>query len=505
MTTLSKRRIILVNPPYERIAPGYDFVRHITNRSPSLGLLHLAAQVRSDGYSPTIIESDIENLDPTQVARRIIETRPAYVGITLFTVAVWQAVEIAAAVKRKLPNITIIVGGPHISSMGIETMERFRAFDIAVVNEGEQVLGELLPVLDRGDAPASVRGIIHRDGNQVIATPKAPLVNDLDALPMPAWDLLPDFPKAYFPATFDYPRGPVASIAASRGCPFLCKFCDTSTFGAKVRAYSPEKVFAMMKHLKESYGIRHILFVDDLFLASRLRTMALCQLLIDAGLNLTWSCAARVDTVKPDLLKRMKQAGCWEISFGLETGSNELLKKMEKSARVERSEQAARWTREAGIRCKGLFMLGYPGETPETIRMTEAFIRRIPMTTMNLSKFTPYPGSPIYRELYGTSIQDAHWQRMNGMNFVWAPEGLTVEQLDREYQRLLIAFYRQPRVTHHFASMALRYPTHIIRLARFALGYAKAKATSFLSGRDGLLVKPESPHLAEQLSDERIR
>ncbi len=505
MNILSKRRIIFVNPPYERIAPGYDFVRHITNRSPSLGLLHLAAQVRSDGYTPAIIESDIENLDPAQVAQRIIDDGPAYVGITLFTVAVWQAAEIAAAVKRKLPGITIIVGGPHISSMGIETMERFRAFDIAVVNEGEKVLSKLLPVLDQGEVPSSIRGIIYREDSRVITTPKAPVVNDLDALPMPAWDLLPDFPDAYLPAIFDYPKGPVASIAASRGCPFHCKFCDTSTFGAKVRAYSPTKVFAMMQHLKETYGIRHILFVDDLFLASRLRTMALCELLIESRLNLTWTCAARVDTVKPDLLKRMKQAGCWEISFGLETGSNELLKKMEKSARVERSEQAVRWTFEAGIRCKGLFMLGYPGETPETIRMTRDFVQRIPMTTMNLSKFTPYPGSPIYRDLYGANIQDAHWRRMNGMNFVWAPAGLTVEQLDREYQRLLIAFYRQPRVTHHFAAMALRYPTHILRLARFGLGYAKAKTASFLSGRGGLLVKTESPHLTEQLSDERVR
>jgi anaerobic magnesium-protoporphyrin IX monomethyl ester cyclase len=277
---------------------------------------------------------------------------------------------------------------------------------------------------------------------------------------------------------------------ASRGCPFLCKFCDTSTFGAKVRANSPQAVFEMMRHLKENYGIRHIQFVDDLFLASRIRTSALCELLIVNRLDMTWSCTARVDTVKPGVLQRMKQAGCWEISFGLETGSNELLQKMEKAARIEISEQAVNWTAAAGIRCKGLFMLGYPGETPETIAATKAFVRRIPMTTMNLTKFTPYPGSPIYRELYGANIREEHWERMNGMNFVWAPENLDVEALDREYQNILLSFYRQPRVMRKYAAMSLSYPAHFIRLLRFGIGYFAAKLRSYYAGSHGLLTKP---------------
>lgn len=492
------KTISFINPPYERIAPGYDFVNIITNRSPSLGLLHLAAQVREDGYTPSIIEADIENLNPEQVAARIIGDRPDYVGITLFTVAVWQAADIARRIKQALPDTVVIVGGPHISSMGMETMLRFPEFDIAVLNEGESVLQELLPVLDQGRRPFNVRGILYRVGDQVMQTPAADATRTLDELPMPAWDLLPDFPRAYLPAIYDYPRGPVATIAASRGCPFLCKFCDTSTFGAQVRAYSPEKVFAMMKHLNETYGIRHIMFVDDLFLASKIRTLALCDMILEAGLEMTWSCTARVDTVKPEVLKRMKQAGCWEISFGLETGSNELLQKMEKSARVEKSVQAVQWTHEAGIRCKGLFMLGYPGETPETIASTKKLVQDIPMTTMNLTKFTPYPGSPIYRELYGTNMREDHWERMNGMNFVWAPEGISVEELDRQYQQLLVSFYRRREVFRKYVAMSLRYPNHLWRLTRFGLGFLRAKLLSFLSGRRGLLVRESDYHLDGQ-------
>lgn len=486
--------IVFVNPPYERIAPGYEFVRHITNKSPSLGLLHLAAEVRLFGYRPSIIESDIFNLSIDEVVARVVAERPQYVGITLFTVGVWNAATIARRIKQALPRTVIIVGGPHISSMGHETMARFYEFDYAVVGEGEKILIDLLRVLDEGGDIATVPGIIYRAGETTRQTPGHPINKVLDELPFPAWDLLPDFPRAYPLAIYDFPRGPVATIAASRGCPFHCKFCDTSTFGEKVRHYSPQKVFEMMKHLHEHYGVRHIMFVDDLFLASRVRTMQLCELILKNGLKMTWSCTARVDTVKPDVLDMMRRAGCWEISFGLETGSNELLQKMDKCARVEKSEEAVHWTSEAGIRVKGLFMLGYPGENPWTIEMTKDFVRRIPMTIMNLTKFTPYPGSPIYRDLYGTSIREDHWEKMNGMNFVWAPEGMTVEDLDRHYQDILLAFYKRPQMLLYYLKMTLHHPNHLYRLLRFLTGFLKAKLKSLLTGQGGLLVKP-SPNL----------
>lgn len=487
---MSNKKIVFVNPPYERIAKGYEFVKHITNNSPSLGLLHLAAEVRLHGYEPRIIESDIFDLSVEQVVEQIEQDHPAYVGITLFTVGVWNAAAIAREIKKRLPRTVILVGGPHISSMGRETMERFREFDYAIEGEGERTLIDLLEALETGGDPFGVPGIIFRKGPFVNTTSGRPINRDLDDLPMPAWDLLPDFPKAYVPAIYDYPRGPVATIAASRGCPFHCKFCDTSTFGSRVRFYTPNAVFGMMKHLREKYGVRHIMFVDDLFVASRLRVTELCKLLIESGLNFTWSCTSRVDTIHPDTLGLMKKAGCWEISFGLETGSNELLKKMDKAARVEISEQAVNWTAAARIRTKGLFMLGYPGETRETIEQTKAFVRRIPMTIMNLTKFTPYPGSPIYRDLYGTNIRDDHWERMNGMNFVWAPEGMTVEDLDRYYQEVLLSFYGRAKLGLYYASLSIRYPHHLLRLARFGIAFLAAKIRSYAQGRHGLLVQP---------------
>ena len=487
------KRIYLVNPPYERIGPGYAFIKHITNRSPSLGLLHLAAQVRQHGFEPTIIESDILDLDFDGVAERIIEAAPPFVGITLFTVGVWGSARIARKVKQALPDTKVIVGGPHISSMGIETIKRFSEFDVAVQGEGERILVDLLNCFEAGGDLTKVPGIIYRHAGKISVNPPNPLELVLDELPFPAWDLLPKFPHAYKPAVYDYPRGPVATIAASRGCPFHCKFCDTSTFGSKVRYYSPKKVFEMMQFLQKEWGVKHIMFVDDLFLASRQRTTELCELILKNNFKMTWTCDARVDTVKPDLLDLMKRAGCWQISFGLETGSDDMLRRMDKSARVEKSERAVNWSAEAGIRIKGLFMLGYPGETRETIQMTKDFVRRIPMTIMNLTKFTPYPGSPVYRELYGTTIRDDHWEKMNGMNFVWAPEGITVEELDRHYQEVIRWFYKQKRVRREYVK--LTNPGHFVRLSRAGLGFAAAKVRSYLKGRAGLLIDRQETHL----------
>ena len=473
-----------MTPPYERIAPGYEYVKHITNSAPSLGLLHLAAEVRMHGYQPSIIESDICDYQVDDVVDHIVAEAPPYVGITLFTVGVWTASLIARKVKETLPDTVILVGGPHISSMGKETMERFHEFDVAVVGEGEEITVNVLNTLESNGDLSEVLGIIYLDTSELLAkahqTPKWPINKQLDHLPMPAWDLLPDFPHKYRPAVYDFPRQPVASIAASRGCPFHCKFCDTSTFGASVRAYSPQRLFEIMQHLQSEYGIKHILFVDDLFTASRKRTTELCNLIIDSGMDITWSCASRVDVLKEDLLHLMKQAGCWEISFGLETGSNELLKKMDKSAKVEKSKEALRWTDNAGIRSKGLFMLGFPGETLDTIEQTRNFVRDVPLTIMHLTKFTPYPGSPIYHDLYGTKIRDDHWKKMNGMNFLWSPEGISVDELDSHYKSILTSFYNRPKLIWYYTKFTLHHPSHFLRLIQFGGLFLKAKIRQLL-------------------------
>jgi radical SAM superfamily enzyme YgiQ (UPF0313 family) len=468
--------IIFVNPPYEQVSEGTDYLKHITNRSPSIGLLLLAAKAREIGYNPKIIEGDLEGLSPEKIAQIILDEKPKFLGLTLFTVGVFNASIIARIVRQKNPDIVILVGGPHISSMGYETMVKFPEFDVSVIHEGELILENLLRNIENGDSLSEVNGIMYRDETGAIRrTSPPPNIEDLDSLPRPAWDLLPNFPEAYLPAIYDYPRAPVATYSASRGCPFLCEFCDTSTFGGKIRYNSPQHVYDIMKHLSQEYGIKHLQFVDDLFVAHNQRVQEFSKLLIANPIDMTWSCTARVNTVKPDTLKLMKKAGCWEISFGLESGSDFLLDEMKKSQKVSTAVNAVKWTHEAGIRVKGLFMLGYPGETKETIQLTKEFVQSVPLTTMNLSKFTPYPGSPIYKKLYGTSIREEDWERLNGMNFVYQAEGFSEEELDKEYKEIIKSFYKRPQILWYYTKMSLANLTHLSRLSKFFLGFLKTK------------------------------
>lgn len=475
MAQASSRHVQLINPPYEQISRGHGHIRHLTSRTPSLGLLQLAAELRDHGFRPAILESDLLNLTREETARRMIEARPAFVGITLFTVGVASAAAIAKTVKSALPDTPIIVGGPHISSMGQETLQRIAAFDVAVVGEGEKTLIQLLDVMETDGDLATVPGIIFRRDGQLVSTPAPTTPTVLDELALPAWDLLPGFPQTCAMAVFDYPSGPIATISASRGCPFHCRFCDNSTFGSHVRFYSPAKVFEMMRHLHTRWGVRHIQFVDDHFLASRQRATQLCEMLMQSEMKLTWSCDSRVDVITPDLVALMKKAGCWQICFGLESGSDEMLQRMGKKACAAQGEQAVRWTSGAGIRVKGLFMLGFPGETSATIAATKQFVLRLPMDIFNLSKFTPYPGSQIYRELFGQTMRDEHWDQMNGMNFLWAPDGMTVQELDHYYRDLTSSFYRQKRVRRAFVRAGLANPEHFRRLLRSGAGFLAGK------------------------------
>jgi radical SAM superfamily enzyme YgiQ (UPF0313 family) len=474
--------IVLINPPFENISKGFSCVKHIVNASPSLGLLHIAAMLRQAGYGVAIIESDAQRLTPEQVAKKALSMRPKYIGITLFTVGVDNARIIAKAIKKNA-SIPVIVGGPHISSMGKETLERFSEFDVGVLHEGEFAVTQILDAYEGKITFDAIGGILFRRNGTLVQTPPSTQKIDLDALPLPAWDLLPDFPRAYPLAIFGYPKGPVATFSASRGCPFKCAFCDTSTFGSKIRYYSPQKVFEIMRFLQEKYGIKHLQFVDDLFVANKKRITELCDLIIQNNFKMTWSCTARVDTVKPEILAKMKQAGCWEISYGLESGSNRMLEIMKKSVTVEQAEQAVHWTHEAGIRCKGLFMLGYPGEDEESIAQTKAYVQRLPMTLMNMTKFTPYPGTPIYIELFGTTIRKEDWDKMNGMNFIYKPENIAVEKLDGEYKAILTDFYMRPHIKKLYVKLALQNPNHLWRLLKTGICTLKQKLIATLPYR----------------------
>jgi radical SAM superfamily enzyme YgiQ (UPF0313 family) len=456
--------IVLVNPPYSFWSPGKDYLRPFIGNLPSLGLLSLGAVLRESGYRVKIVESASLGLSFPRTIDEILRERPSYVGLSCTTASVENAAKIARAVKEKSPGTRVLAGGPHLTALPEETFRRFPDFDFAIQGEGEAALPDLLEALEGKKKPDKVESAVFRQGEEIRVNPRRRFIENLDTLPFPAFDLLPDFPGAYRAPFLNYLRGPAASLISSRGCPQSCTFCDRSVFGNRYRYFSEDYLWELISLLHRQYGIRHLVFTDDQFAAFRPRLLRLCEKMARGRLGTHWNCDARVDSVDPDLLGMMKRAGCWMISYGIESGSQKILDQVRKGITLDQVEQAVRWTREAGIRAKGLFMIGYPEETEKTLGDTLSFISRSGLDEMNLSFLTPYPGTEIYRRAKGRPNFVEDWARMNALNCLLPPEALSCRELEKAYGKIIRRFYMRPGPTFSYLSLLSRSPENRGRL-----------------------------------------
>jgi len=267
----------------------------------------------------------------------------------------------------------------------------------------------------------------------------------LDMLPLPARDLLPM--ERYIPLPNQYQRLPVVHMTTTRGCPHDCSFCSASAvFGRRLRRLSVDRVMEEIKDAVKNYNAREISFWDDTMTQNRNWMVSFCDALQQSGLDLTWTCYARVDTMDPLLLDKMKHAGCFNIFYGFETGSQKLLDLVDKRIRVVDSIRVCRWTREAGIEVRGSFMLGLPGETPELARETINFALELDPDYAQFCLTTPYPGTRLYDQAaqfgwLSTELSDYH-----GWKAVFVPYGYnSPEELLAMERRAMMRFYFRPR------------------------------------------------------------
>lgn len=415
----------------------------------SSGICWLAAVTRSHSYDTEIIDAMALRLDNEKLASIIADKKPSYLGISACTMDINGASELAEMVKRARPSTVIIIGGPHITAVPQETIENFPAFDIGVIGEGEDTIVALLDALEQGDNKdlSGIDGLIYRDGDSAVTSAPRKFIKDLDSMPLPAWDLLPDLRKNYFAPPWTMHNGKTATIITSRGCPCQCIFCDRKVFGNVVRYYSAGYVMDMIRTLYSKYGIRHLRIGDDNFIINKKRLDEICDYLIKEKLDMTWSCLARVDTVRPEMLARMKLAGCWSIAFGVETGSQEIHRIEKKNVTLEQIAGAVAMTRRAGIRTISFNMIGHPLETIETIKKTIDFNKKIKVDEFKTQFMVPFPGTELYQfaEKYG--IFDKNWRRMTVFTEpIFIPYGLTKDDLLRWNKRGFRSFYLQPRI-----------------------------------------------------------
>ncbi|MFA7402992.1 MAG: radical SAM protein [Pelobacteraceae bacterium] len=466
-------KILFLTPPSSS-EERYGTLAGAGSSTPALGILLLAATARRLGHEVVVIDAAALEIGMKRIMERVRQFQPDVVGISTTTLAVCHAASLADQIKAEMVRTLIVVGGPHISAAAEETMLRFGSFDLAVIGEGEATLVEILSALDDRRTFQDISGICYRDSDGIKITARREFIKDLDTLPFPAWDLLQDFPLRYAPAPFKVKSLPSASLVSSRGCPNQCIFCDRSVFGTGCHAFSVDYVIRMMLELYNKHGIRHICFEDDTFVTFKQRLIELCERLIALKLDLSWSCLGRANHVNAESLALMKQAGCWQISFGIESGSQEILDTIHKNVTLDQIRTAVKLCRDTGILTKGFFIVGHPGETRETLAQTINFALELPLDDISVSMLTPFPGTEIYDRAAEFGQFDGDWSRMNLLNAVFVPFGLSQDDLEVSQRELMRRFYLRPRIVANYLVRLAENPAITKGLLNAALAFIRS-------------------------------
>ncbi len=423
-------RVLLINPYY----PISE------TPSPPLGLAYLAGALSAAGVEVKILDLVVLPYSRKRLADMLETFQPHMAGLTAVSMTFNNAIGVIKNIKDINPDIMTVMGGPHVSFCARETLGEYPQLDVVVIGEGEETVVELCRAADDGHDLAGVNGIAYRRGHEIYYTALREPIADLDELPLPERGLLPL-------GRYRALNMPI-SLTTSRGCPFKCIFCvGRKMVGARVRYRSPEIVADELQFLG-SLNFHQINIADDLFTANKQHCLGVCTEIIKRDLKLTWTSFARVDTVSDELLTTMKAAGCNAVSFGIESANPRILKTIKKGITLDQVEAAVDMCRRAGITPCASFILGLPGETPETIRETMEFGERLKHLGLafGFHLLAPFPGTEVRDQCdsYGIRILTNDWSRYHANRAIVETPGVNRRMLDEiviewedEYNQLL--------------------------------------------------------------------
>jgi radical SAM superfamily enzyme YgiQ (UPF0313 family) len=411
-------RVLLVNPSY----PFEEFPRLLVT------LPYLAAALRADGHEVEILDLLLARTTPEKIERRMERFRPQLVGITSVTLNHHIASGIAEVVRKCDGEVPIAMGGPHVAFEIEGSFRDLPALDFIGIGEGEHTLVELARALEGRMDLRDVRGLALRDrrDGRIERTPARTLADDLDLLAPPARDLVPLARYLAFDSQ--------ASVVTSRGCPYECIFCSAPAWtGRKVRYRDPALCVDEIEGLV-GLGFTEITIEDDLFTLYRKHFLAVCGELVRRDTGVRWNAFSRVDTITPEIVGTMAEAGCHAICFGVESGNQDMLDLVKKHSSLAKVREAMRMTREAGIITLASFIIGLPGETEETLRETVAFAESLRQEFGSLYGFhvlAPFPGTEAREraEHYGLEILTSNWEQYDANHVVSRTGGADVGAL----------------------------------------------------------------------------
>ena len=459
--------IMLVNPPTEDGAIWIRSQHRVGRRSrenmiwPQVSLAQMAALLPD--YTVEVVDAVALRMGWEEFAALLEEKRPKYY-LTQVTAPTLRNDMYGVFLAKALGAKTMAFG-THVTPMTLESMRPFPALDFVLRGEPEMTLRQLLdrlegktptepsivkmlaetstpqvkrfgkeeiveafPVQDDASPYADILGLAWRRGDEIVINPDRPFIPNLDDLPIPRHELLP-LTKQRMPMI----KGPFTFIVTSRGCPAGCKYCIKHvTYQNSVRVRSAENIVAEIERLVE-LGITNIHMYADLFTVNRDHVVSLCRLLIERKIKVRWTCNSRVDYVDEEMLSLMGQAGCWLISWGIESANELILKRARKGYKKEQAFKALTWARAAGIKNWGYFIIGLPGESEESIRDTIDYAKELPLDIALFHIAAPYPGTPFFYEVVennwfrpGTKWEEVDMDQSTVLDY----GDLTAEQLE---------------------------------------------------------------------------
>jgi radical SAM superfamily enzyme YgiQ (UPF0313 family) len=455
----NKTKIAFVNTPLLEGVTHHPFF-------PPLGLAYMAAVLEQNDFEVKIFDCAVCEMNHQQLKAELDSFQPAIIGIGAFTQTVESALKSAHVAKEVCPDAKVLMGGPHATFADKQILTDEKEVDIIVRGEGEETILELAKQMPELQKVNEIKGITFRKDNQIIQTPTRPRIEDLDALPLPAYSDLPV-------EKYKIMGKRLLPIISSRGCPFHCTFCVASQmFGAMIRERSPKNVLDEIEWLRDKYGAEGIAFQDDTLTFNKKRATDIFDGMIERKINLPWGCFSRADVVTKELLAKMSKARCNEVGFGIESGCQKMLDAFHKKSTVEQNENAIKWTKEAGIFVAASIILGYPGETKETLQQTLDLVRRIEPDDVWLCHATPYLGTELREivEKNGWKMVE-NWTLYNTMNPIFEDPLLPAKEIAQIRKNFYDKFYGPRYIMHQAIKGYVKGNIYSKIMTRTAINY----------------------------------
>ena len=355
---------------------------------PPLGLGYIAAVLLREGHNVEILDSRALKLTTDETREEIRKRKPDIVGTTAMTPGVHGSLEALRLAKEAGECVTVI-GGPQMAAMPRETMS-YPFVDYGIIGEGEYAFLELVNALEKGTDVSGIEGIARKKGGKVHLNGAA-IVNDLDSLPFPARELMPNHLYSSVIALH-----PFTTMITSRGCPFRCGFCFKQPSDAKVRWTSPSRVVDEMEHAIKTLKAKEIMFYDDTLTMKREHVEGICNEILERGIDIAWESPTRVNCIDESLVRLMRKSGCIRLRYGVESGDHDTLKLMRKDISFRQVEKAFKLTHQAGMETFAYFIIGYIRETPDSIRRTISLAKKLNPDWVMFTVATPFPKTNLF-------------------------------------------------------------------------------------------------------------